>query len=128
MESRATLFVSSSQPSQGASVNGGHYTCVVRYNDEWYLYDDTSVRRMEGKECSVDRKWRPSSKLSLHAPRLSASASASASVSVFVSVSVSLSLSLSLHTHTQAIVSCLCNVCILPAQHLRLDTQVACKP
>merc|ERR1712032_1425068 len=31
----------------GDSVTGGHYNAAVRYNQEWYIYDDNIVRQME---------------------------------------------------------------------------------
>jgi len=34
----------------GDSVNGGHYNAAVRYNSEWYMYDDAVVRQMELRE------------------------------------------------------------------------------
>jgi ubiquitin C-terminal hydrolase len=37
----------------GEAVSGGHYTAIVRYNAEWYLYDDTTVQKMEGREVAA---------------------------------------------------------------------------
>merc|ERR1712194_285766 len=34
----------------GDSTNGGHYTAFVRYNSEWYLYDDAVVRKVDVRE------------------------------------------------------------------------------
>lgn len=34
----------------GDSANGGHYNAAVRYNSEWYMYDDAIVRQMELRE------------------------------------------------------------------------------
>lgn len=34
----------------GDTVHRGHYTAVVRYKTEWYLYDDTNVRRIDVEE------------------------------------------------------------------------------
>lgn len=34
----------------GESANGGHYNAAVRYNTEWYIYDDVIVRQMELRE------------------------------------------------------------------------------
>lgn len=34
----------------GDSANGGHYNAAVRYNNEWYMYDDALVRQMEVRE------------------------------------------------------------------------------
>mmetsp|Transcript_40139 Transcript_40139/g.72693 ORF Transcript_40139/g.72693 Transcript_40139/m.72693 type:complete len:607 (+) Transcript_40139:109-1929(+) len=34
----------------GDSVNGGHYNAAVRYNSEWFMYDDSLVRQMEIRE------------------------------------------------------------------------------
>jgi len=34
----------------GESANGGHYNAAVRYNSEWYMYDDALVRQMEIRE------------------------------------------------------------------------------
>jgi ubiquitin carboxyl-terminal hydrolase 10 len=34
----------------GDSANGGHYNAAVRYNTEWYMYDDALVRQMELRE------------------------------------------------------------------------------
>jgi ubiquitin C-terminal hydrolase len=34
----------------GEMVHKGHYTTMVRYNNEWYLYDDTNVVKMEPRE------------------------------------------------------------------------------
>merc|ERR1712014_210854 len=34
----------------GESANGGHYNAAVRYNKEWFMYDDALVRQMELKE------------------------------------------------------------------------------
>jgi ubiquitin carboxyl-terminal hydrolase 10 len=34
----------------GDSVNGGHYNAAVRYNNEWFMYDDALVRQMEVRE------------------------------------------------------------------------------
>lgn len=39
----------------GDSVHKGHYTCIVRYNSEWYLYDDTIVRRIDHKEVGAQQ-------------------------------------------------------------------------
>lgn len=37
----------------GESAHSGHYTAVVRYNTEWFLYDDTTVRKVEPKEVAA---------------------------------------------------------------------------
>mmetsp|Transcript_127745 Transcript_127745/g.255147 ORF Transcript_127745/g.255147 Transcript_127745/m.255147 type:complete len:604 (-) Transcript_127745:88-1899(-) len=34
----------------GDSAVSGHYTAVVRYNREWFLYDDTVVRQVDARE------------------------------------------------------------------------------
>jgi len=34
----------------GDSAVSGHYTSVVRYNKEWFLYDDTVVRQVDARE------------------------------------------------------------------------------
>lgn len=34
----------------GDLVTGGHYNAAVRYNTEWYMYDDASVRQIELRE------------------------------------------------------------------------------
>lgn len=34
----------------GESANGGHYNAAVRYNSDWYMYDDALVRQMELRE------------------------------------------------------------------------------
>jgi len=34
----------------GDSVNGGHYNAAVRYNAEWYMFDDAIVREMQPRE------------------------------------------------------------------------------
>eukprot|EP00747_Dinoflagellata_sp_TGD_P219420 gnl/TRDRNA2_/TRDRNA2_91526_c0_seq1.p1 gnl/TRDRNA2_/TRDRNA2_91526_c0~~gnl/TRDRNA2_/TRDRNA2_91526_c0_seq1.p1 ORF type:complete len:889 (-),score=209.51 gnl/TRDRNA2_/TRDRNA2_91526_c0_seq1:54-2720(-) len=34
----------------GESVNGGHYNAAVRYNSDWYIYDDVIVRQMSASE------------------------------------------------------------------------------
>lgn len=39
----------------GEHANSGHYTAVVRYNAEWYMYDDTTVRRMELSEVAAQQ-------------------------------------------------------------------------
>lgn len=43
-------FMSALICHHGDSVHKGHYTCIARYNSEWYLYDDTVVKRIEAKE------------------------------------------------------------------------------
>jgi len=39
----------------GEAVNRGHYTAYVRYNAEWYLYDDTIIRRVDAKEVAAQQ-------------------------------------------------------------------------
>ncbi|CAK0825989.1 unnamed protein product [Prorocentrum cordatum] len=39
----------------GDSVIGGHYTAFVRYNADWYLYDDTTVQKVEGREVAAQQ-------------------------------------------------------------------------
>jgi len=39
----------------GDSAHGGHYTAVVRYNTEWYLYDDAVVRQVEPREVAAQQ-------------------------------------------------------------------------
>mmetsp|Transcript_59901 Transcript_59901/g.194153 ORF Transcript_59901/g.194153 Transcript_59901/m.194153 type:complete len:576 (-) Transcript_59901:157-1884(-) len=39
----------------GESVHKGHYTAIVRYNAEWYMYDDTCVRRLEPREVGAQQ-------------------------------------------------------------------------
>jgi len=39
----------------GDAVNRGHYTAIVRYNAEWFLYDDTVVRRVDVKEVAAQQ-------------------------------------------------------------------------
>eukprot|EP00929_Paragymnodinium_shiwhaense_P034920 TRINITY_DN18951_c0_g1_i1.p1 TRINITY_DN18951_c0_g1~~TRINITY_DN18951_c0_g1_i1.p1 ORF type:complete len:634 (-),score=141.81 TRINITY_DN18951_c0_g1_i1:77-1978(-) len=34
----------------GTLATGGHYTAAVRYNRDWYLYDDTNVRHVDPQE------------------------------------------------------------------------------
>eukprot|EP00931_Biecheleriopsis_adriatica_P088249 TRINITY_DN62612_c0_g1_i1.p1 TRINITY_DN62612_c0_g1~~TRINITY_DN62612_c0_g1_i1.p1 ORF type:complete len:470 (-),score=98.94 TRINITY_DN62612_c0_g1_i1:108-1517(-) len=34
----------------GDAIHGGHYTAAVRYNSDWYMYDDTSVRKLDLRE------------------------------------------------------------------------------
>lgn len=34
----------------GESANGGHYNAAVRYNNDWFMYDDSVVRQMELRE------------------------------------------------------------------------------
>mmetsp|Transcript_8795 Transcript_8795/g.19331 ORF Transcript_8795/g.19331 Transcript_8795/m.19331 type:complete len:761 (+) Transcript_8795:124-2406(+) len=34
----------------GESANGGHYNAIVRYNSDWYMYDDALVRQLELRE------------------------------------------------------------------------------
>lgn len=34
----------------GESANGGHYNAAVRYNSDWYMYDDVLIRQMELRE------------------------------------------------------------------------------
>lgn len=34
----------------GDLVSGGHYNCAVRYNTDWYMYDDVSVRQIDIRE------------------------------------------------------------------------------
>jgi len=34
----------------GDSANGGHYNAAIRYNQDWYMYDDALVRQMEQRE------------------------------------------------------------------------------
>lgn len=34
----------------GDSVNGGHYNAACRYNNEWYMFDDSLVREMQLRE------------------------------------------------------------------------------
>lgn len=34
----------------GESANGGHYNATVKYNTDWYMYDDAVVRHMELRE------------------------------------------------------------------------------
>jgi len=34
----------------GDSVNGGHYNAAVRYNNDWFMYDDALVQQMELRE------------------------------------------------------------------------------
>jgi ubiquitin carboxyl-terminal hydrolase 10 len=39
----------------GDSVHGGHYNAAVRYNAEWYWYDDAIVRKMDVREVAAQR-------------------------------------------------------------------------
>merc|ERR1712217_203772 len=39
----------------GETVNKGHYTAFVRYNSDWFSYDDTTVRKVEGKEVAAQQ-------------------------------------------------------------------------
>lgn len=39
----------------GDSANGGHYNAAVRYNSDWYMYDDQLVRQMEGREVTAQQ-------------------------------------------------------------------------
>eukprot|EP00928_Gymnodinium_smaydae_P045208 TRINITY_DN3015_c0_g1_i4.p1 TRINITY_DN3015_c0_g1~~TRINITY_DN3015_c0_g1_i4.p1 ORF type:complete len:536 (-),score=113.11 TRINITY_DN3015_c0_g1_i4:74-1645(-) len=39
----------------GDSVNGGHYTAIVRYNEEWYLYNDALIRPLEGRDVAAQQ-------------------------------------------------------------------------
>jgi len=34
----------------GDSADGGHYNAAVRYDTDWYMYDDALVRQMEARE------------------------------------------------------------------------------
>mmetsp|Transcript_39871 Transcript_39871/g.112935 ORF Transcript_39871/g.112935 Transcript_39871/m.112935 type:complete len:345 (+) Transcript_39871:629-1663(+) len=34
----------------GESANGGHYNAAVRYNQDWFMYDDALIRQMESRE------------------------------------------------------------------------------
>lgn len=39
----------------GDSVHGGHYNAAVRYNTDWYMYDDALVRQMEIREVTAQQ-------------------------------------------------------------------------
>jgi len=40
---------------EGDSVNRGHYKAFVRYNADWYLYDDAVVRRVDPQEVAAQQ-------------------------------------------------------------------------
>eukprot|EP00747_Dinoflagellata_sp_TGD_P065189 gnl/TRDRNA2_/TRDRNA2_154250_c0_seq1.p1 gnl/TRDRNA2_/TRDRNA2_154250_c0~~gnl/TRDRNA2_/TRDRNA2_154250_c0_seq1.p1 ORF type:complete len:512 (-),score=108.27 gnl/TRDRNA2_/TRDRNA2_154250_c0_seq1:71-1606(-) len=48
-------FISAVVCHHGESVHGGHYTAMVRYNSQWYLYDDTTVRMVDVKEVAAQQ-------------------------------------------------------------------------
>lgn len=49
-------FVTAIICHHGDSVQHGHYSAIVRYNAEWYSYDDTVVRRVEHREVGAQQQ------------------------------------------------------------------------
>mmetsp|Transcript_46944 Transcript_46944/g.102075 ORF Transcript_46944/g.102075 Transcript_46944/m.102075 type:complete len:523 (+) Transcript_46944:92-1660(+) len=49
----AEYFISAVICHHGDSIHSGHYTAAVRYNSEWYMYDDAVVRPMELREVAA---------------------------------------------------------------------------